>query len=106
MSLGVMVDLTAGGDTFRIEAEDCLAAMEQGLDALATGDREPELVHTIFRAAHTLKGAALVVGRKDVGELARPAFTSTANAVIALSTSTTPAARRTSRKCASCASNS
>lgn len=61
---------TEGSDTFRIEAEDCLASLELSLDALAAGDRDPELINSIFRAAHTLKGAALVVGRRDVGELA------------------------------------
>jgi two-component system, chemotaxis family, sensor kinase CheA len=57
-------------ETFRVEAEDTLAALEQSLHELDAGQAGGDVIHTIFRAAHTLKGAALVVGRQDVAELA------------------------------------
>ena len=57
-------------ETFRLEAEETLHALEQSLSALDAGEGDSESVHAMFRAAHTLKGAALTVGRRDVGELA------------------------------------
>ena len=56
--------------TFRVEARDTLDALEQGLNELDTGRTDSENVNAIFRAAHTLKGSALMVERHDVGELA------------------------------------
>ena len=57
-------------DTFRIEAKDTLDALEQSLNDLDAGQADPDTINTIFRAAHTLKGSALMVERHDIGELA------------------------------------
>ena len=44
--------------SFRVETEECLAQMEQLLLALETHPNDPELVSSLFRAAHTIKGNA------------------------------------------------
>ena len=43
------------------EARDQIAALEDGLMSLDEGDRDPETINAIFRAAHTIKGGAGVV---------------------------------------------
>ncbi len=56
-------------ETFRVEAEEHLQAMSSGLLELekgAPGAREPALVESIFREAHSLKGAARAV---NLGEI-------------------------------------
>lgn len=40
------------------EAEDGLTVMEAGLLELDRGTRDPELIHAIFRAAHSIKGGS------------------------------------------------
>ncbi|MDX9995530.1 MAG: Hpt domain-containing protein, partial [Rhodocyclaceae bacterium] len=45
-------------DVFAQEAREQLAAMEAGLLQLDQGDRDPETLNAIFRAAHTIKGAS------------------------------------------------
>lgn len=59
-------------ELFAAEAEETLAALEQGLLGLERGG-EPDLLHEVFRAAHNLKGAAKVAGYADIGELAHVA---------------------------------
>ena len=44
--------------SFREETEECLAQMEQLLLALETRPDDPELLSSLFRAAHTIKGNA------------------------------------------------
>jgi two-component system, chemotaxis family, sensor kinase CheA len=44
--------------SFRIETEECLAQMEQSLLALETHPDDRELIDSLFRAAHTIKGNA------------------------------------------------
>ncbi len=51
---------------FAQEAREQLAAMEEGLLRLERGQQDPETIHAIFRAAHTLKGAAGVVEMQHV----------------------------------------
>ena len=46
---------------FAIEAREQLEAMEAGLLQLEQGDRDPETINGVFRAAHTIKGASGVV---------------------------------------------
>jgi len=46
---------------FSIEAREQLEAMEAGLMQLEQGDRDPETINAVFRAAHTIKGGAGVV---------------------------------------------
>jgi len=42
--------------SFREETEECLAQMEQSLLALETRPEDRELLSSLFRAAHTIKG--------------------------------------------------
>ncbi len=46
---------------FSAEAREQLEAMEAGLLQLESGDRDPETINAVFRAAHTIKGGAGVV---------------------------------------------
>jgi two-component system chemotaxis sensor kinase CheA len=46
---------------FSVEAREQLDAMEAGLMQLEQGDRDPETINAVFRAAHTIKGGAGVV---------------------------------------------
>jgi two-component system chemotaxis sensor kinase CheA len=46
---------------FSVEAREQLEAMEAGLMQLEQGDRDPETINAVFRAAHTIKGGAGVV---------------------------------------------
>jgi two-component system chemotaxis sensor kinase CheA len=46
---------------FSVEAREQLEAMETGLMQLEQGDRDPETINAVFRAAHTIKGGAGVV---------------------------------------------
>jgi two-component system chemotaxis sensor kinase CheA len=46
---------------FAIEAREQLEALEDGLMQLEQGDRDPETINAVFRAAHTIKGASGVV---------------------------------------------
>ncbi|MBK7766959.1 MAG: chemotaxis protein CheA [Sulfuritalea sp.] len=46
---------------FTVEAREQIEAMEAGLMQLEQGDRDPETINAVFRAAHTIKGGAGVV---------------------------------------------
>ena len=46
---------------FTVEAREQLDAMESGLMGIEQGDRDPETLNAVFRAAHTIKGGAGVV---------------------------------------------
>jgi len=46
---------------FSVEAREQLEAMEAGLMQLEQGDRDPETINAVFRAAHTIKGGSGVV---------------------------------------------
>jgi two-component system chemotaxis sensor kinase CheA len=48
-------------NVFSVEAREQLEAMESGLMQLEKGDRDPETINAVFRAAHTIKGGAGVV---------------------------------------------
>ena len=48
-------------NVFSVEAREQLEAMEAGLLQLENGDRDPETINGVFRAAHTIKGGAGVV---------------------------------------------
>ena len=48
-------------NVFSVEAREQLEAMESGLMQLEQGDRDPETINAVFRAAHTIKGGAGVV---------------------------------------------
>ena len=56
---------------YRIEASELVAAMSSELLELSRGVERPDAPSSLFRAAHTLKGAANVVGDHAVVETAR-----------------------------------
>jgi two-component system chemotaxis sensor kinase CheA len=64
------IDRDALLQTFLAEAEETFAHMEQGLVALETRPNDDELLHGLFRDAHTIKGAAGLVGFDAVRDLA------------------------------------
>jgi two-component system chemotaxis sensor kinase CheA len=51
---------------FRVEAEELLGQIEQGLLDLAHNPEDQELVGTVFRALHTLKGSGAMFGFDDL----------------------------------------
>ncbi|MGP1665041.1 MAG: Hpt domain-containing protein, partial [Rhodanobacter sp.] len=71
------VDLTQFHKTFFEESHEGLNAMEAALLALDSGSTDTELVHTIFRAAHSIKGGAATFGFSDVA-----AFTHVAESLL------------------------
>lgn len=67
--------MKAGSDKalkfFRIEAHELVTALSRDLLRLERqGGEGPELLQACFRYAHTLKGAARVVGQAKIGEIA------------------------------------
>ncbi|MEO8808963.1 MAG: chemotaxis protein CheA [Rhodanobacter sp.] len=60
------VDLIQFHKTFFEESLEGLDAMEAALLALDSGESDAELVHTIFRAAHSIKGGAATFGFAEV----------------------------------------
>src|SRR5687768_1264095 len=54
--------------TFFAEAEEQLTAMEEGMVGIEHRPDDPELLARVFRAAHTLKGNAAVVGLHTIAE--------------------------------------
>ncbi len=71
------VDLTQFHKTFFEESLEGLDAMEAALLALDSGQTDTELVHTIFRAAHSIKGGAATFGFAEVA-----AFTHVAESLL------------------------
>jgi two-component system chemotaxis sensor kinase CheA len=71
------VDLTQFHKTFFDESREGLDAMEAALLELDAGSSDHELVHTIFRAAHSIKGGAATFGFTDVA-----AFTHVAESLL------------------------
>jgi two-component system, chemotaxis family, sensor kinase CheA len=66
----VEIDFEALLQTFKAEAEENLARMEESLVALEESAGDKELLHTIFRVAHTLKGNAAALGFTGLTEFA------------------------------------
>ncbi len=56
--------------TFIAETEENLRVMEEGLLSLETRPDDPEVLQTIFRMAHTLKGNSASLGFSGVAEFA------------------------------------
>ncbi len=54
---------------FRAEAEDQLQILEEGLVELERNASDSDLVQALFRAAHTLKGSAGMIGHKRMVDL-------------------------------------
>ncbi len=59
--------------TFRAEAEEHLQNLSQGLMTLEGNPGDQELLKKMFREAHTLKGAAGMMGFNDIKDLAHSA---------------------------------
>ena len=55
---------------FRIEARELIEQLTQGLFTLADGEGGAQILPELFRYAHTLKGAARVVGQVPLAEMA------------------------------------
>ncbi|MFO8057397.1 MAG: hybrid sensor histidine kinase/response regulator [bacterium] len=55
---------------FRGEAEEHLSVINLGLVDLEEGKAHEEQIHGIFRAAHTLKGSARMLGLETIGAIA------------------------------------
>ncbi|MEQ1515478.1 MAG: chemotaxis protein CheW [Usitatibacteraceae bacterium] len=66
---GGQFDLTQFYQVFFEEAAENLASMENMLLAVDVEDPVEEDLHTIFRAAHSIKGGAATFGFQDVAEL-------------------------------------
>lgn len=60
------VDLSQFHQTFFDESIEGLDAMEAALLKLDTGDADPELVNTIFRSAHSIKGGSATFGFPEI----------------------------------------
>ena len=61
--------------TFRVEADEHLRALAAGLIELEQGpapERAAAIIETVFREAHSLKGAARSVSRKDIESVCQP----------------------------------
>jgi two-component system chemotaxis sensor kinase CheA len=52
--------------TFRAQAAELLVALEEGLLTLERAPQDEEALHAVFRAAHTIKGDARIVGFEEV----------------------------------------
>lgn len=61
-----MIDDPELREIFAAEAEEYLHRLEAGLLRLDAGERDPELVDDVFRQAHSLKGAARMLGVRSV----------------------------------------
>lgn len=60
------MNLDGALQTFFAEADDLLNSMEAALLRLDEGDKDPETINEIFRAAHTIKGSAGLFGLNDI----------------------------------------
>ena len=63
------IDMRRFHATFFEESREGLEAMESGLLALEQGSRDSELVNSIFRAAHSIKGGSATFGFDNVAAL-------------------------------------
>ena len=60
------LDLAQFHDTFFAESSEALDSMENALLKLSAGDADLELINTIFRVAHSIKGGAATFGFTEV----------------------------------------
>src|SRR5580693_575927 len=60
------IDLTQFHDAFFEESFEALDSMEAALLKLDVGAPEPELINTIFRVAHSIKGGGATFGFSDI----------------------------------------
>ena len=64
----MQVDMSQFLDSFFDEANEHIENMEAGLLDLESSPDDGELLNTVFRAAHSIKGASSTFGVKRVGE--------------------------------------
>jgi two-component system chemotaxis sensor kinase CheA len=62
----VSIDLTQFHDGFYEESAEAIAQMEEALLRLDVGTPDPELINTIFRVAHSIKGGAATFGFGEI----------------------------------------
>jgi two-component system chemotaxis sensor kinase CheA len=60
------IDLTQFHDAFYEESNEAIAQMENALLRLDAGTPDPELINTIFRVAHSIKGGAATFGFSEI----------------------------------------
>src|ERR1700753_3356911 len=60
------IDLTQFHDAFYEESGEAIGQMENALLRLGSGAAEPELINTIFRVAHSIKGGAATFGFSEI----------------------------------------
>ena len=60
------LDLAQFHETFFAESNEALDSMEAALLKLSAGDADHELINTIFRVAHSIKGGSATFGFSDV----------------------------------------
>ena len=60
------LDLTQFHDSFFEESFEAIASMEDALLKLNVGAPDPEVINTIFRVAHSIKGGAATFGFNEV----------------------------------------
>jgi two-component system chemotaxis sensor kinase CheA len=63
------IDLSRFHAAFFEESREGLDAMERGLLALESGRGDGDTIHTVFRAAHSIKGGAGTFGFAAIGDL-------------------------------------
>ncbi|GIX36211.1 MAG: chemotaxis protein CheA [Lysobacteraceae bacterium] len=63
------MDMTRFHATFLAESRDGLDAMEAGLLDIEAGRSDAETIHTVFRAAHSIKGGAATFGFNEIASL-------------------------------------
>ena len=69
------LDLTQFHDTFYEESFEALDSMEAALLKLSAGDGDSELINTIFRVAHSIKGGSATFGFSDIAGFTHTAET-------------------------------
>jgi two-component system chemotaxis sensor kinase CheA len=60
------IDLTQFHDAFYEESTEAISQMENALLRLDAGTPDPELINTIFRVAHSIKGGAATFGFAEI----------------------------------------
>ena len=63
------IDLQRFHATFFAESREGLDAMEDGLLALEAGTQDGETIHSVFRAAHSIKGGAGTFGFQTIADV-------------------------------------
>ncbi len=66
----MQIDLSQFHHIFRGEAEMLLARIDASLSLLEPGNADPRQLETVFRSAHTLKGAAAALALGEIRDLA------------------------------------